>query len=185
VGTSLGGVMAMLMASTRPQALGGVVLNDIGPQLDPVGTRRIQSYVGKLPPVNSWDDAVAQTKLMFAASLPDFSDERWRIFAASSFIEDEHGVPKLASDPKIGELTRAVPPGAAPTIWPAFAALKDIPALAIRGALSDLLSEATFERMQREKPDLVRVTIPNRGHTPLLDEPESVAAIDGFLEGLE
>ena len=185
VGTSLGGVMAMLMASTRPQALGGVVLNDIGPELDPVGTRRIQSYVGKLPPVASWDDAVAQMKLMFAESLPGFSDERWRTFAATSFVEDEHGIPRLASDPKIGELTRAVAPGAAPTVWPAFAALKDIPVLALRGALSDLLSEATFERMQHEKPDLVRVTIPNRGHTPLLDEPESLAAIDRVLDALE
>ena len=185
VGTSLGGVMAMLMASTRPQALGGVVLNDIGPELDPVGTRRIQGYVGKLPPVRSWDDAVGQMKLMFSASMPDFSEERWRTFAATSFTEDEHGVPRLASDPKIGELTRAVSADAAPTIWPAFAALKDIPVLAIRGALSDLLSEATFERMQREKPDLVRVTIPNRGHTPLLDQPESLAAIDEFLERLD
>ncbi|HEY4369737.1 MAG TPA: alpha/beta hydrolase [Steroidobacteraceae bacterium] len=185
IGTSLGGVMAMLMASLRPQAIGGIVLNDIGPELDPAGTRRIQSYVGKLPPVNSWDDAVAQMKLMFAAALPDFNDERWRVFAANSFVEDEHGVPRLASDPKIGELARAVPAAAAPTIWPAFAALKDIPVLAIRGALSDLLAEATFDRMQREKPDLVRVTIANRGHTPLLDEPESLAAIDAFLGRIE
>jgi pimeloyl-ACP methyl ester carboxylesterase len=53
--------------------------------------------------------------------------------------------------------------------------------LVIRGAISDLLSAATVERMAREKPDLQRITVPNRGHTPLLNEPECVAAIDAFL----
>ena len=185
VGTSLGGVMAMLMANTRPQMFAGIVLNDIGPELDPAGLRRIQNYVGQLPPVQSWDDAVAQMKVMFGAALPDFTEARWRRFAETSFAADENGVPRHTSDPKIGDLARAVAPGAAPTIWPVFASLAEVPVLAIRGALSDLLSEATFDRMQCEKPDLIRATIPNRGHTPLLDEPESLAAIDAFLARLD
>lgn len=57
-----------------------------------------------------------------------------------------------------------------------------IPALVIHGALSDILSVGTLERMQREKPDLERLTVGNRGHVPLLDEPEALAAIDRFLE---
>jgi pimeloyl-ACP methyl ester carboxylesterase len=74
IGTSLGGLIAMLMAATRPQSLAGVVLNDVGPELDPVGVARIQSYVGRLPPAKNWQDAVGQMKLMFAAALPDYSD---------------------------------------------------------------------------------------------------------------
>jgi pimeloyl-ACP methyl ester carboxylesterase len=81
----------------------------------------------------------------------------------------------------IGEAVRSAPAAAAPDLWPLYAALRPVPTLALRGATSDILSVATFERMQREKPDLERVTVPNRGHVPLLDEPECVAAIDAFL----
>jgi pimeloyl-ACP methyl ester carboxylesterase len=79
---------------------------------------------------------------------------------------------------------RAAPSGAAPDLWPVYAALAPVPTLAIRGELSDVLSEATFERMAREKPDLERLTVARRGHPPLLDELESVAAIDDFLARL-
>ena len=81
----------------------------------------------------------------------------------------------------IGEAVRSAPAAAAPDLWPLYAALQPVPTLALRGATSDILSVATFDRMQHEKPDLVRVEVPQRGHTPLLDEPASVAAIDDFL----
>jgi pimeloyl-ACP methyl ester carboxylesterase len=84
-------------------------------------------------------------------------------------------------DPMIGEAVRAAPAGAAPDLWPAYAALRPLPALALRGELSDVLSEATFERMAREKPDLRRVSVARRGHPPLLDEPECLVAIDEFI----
>ena len=70
-------------------------------------------------------------------------------------------------------------------MWLAFGQLRNVPALALRGAHSDLLSAATFERMRREVPSLVAVTVPNRGHAPQLDEPESLRAIDAFLAGLD
>jgi pimeloyl-ACP methyl ester carboxylesterase len=186
VGTSLGGLMAMLMGATRPQLLAGVVLNDIGPQIDPAGVARIQSYVGRLPPVRTWDDAAAQMKMTFGLAMPEYDEQRWREFARTSFDEGEDGVPRLASDPKIGEAIRSIPapPGAAQAMWLAFGQLRAIPALALRGAHSDLLSAATFERMQREVPGLVAVTVPNRGHAPQLDEPDSLRAIDAFLSGL-
>ena len=93
-------------------------------------------------------------------------------------------MPRLDVDPMIGEAVRATPVAAAPDLWPLFAALSPIPALAIRGEASDILSVATFERMKREKPDLETLAVPNRGHTPLLEEPECVAAIDAFLRGV-
>jgi pimeloyl-ACP methyl ester carboxylesterase len=183
IGTSLGGLVAMLMAATRPQLLAGVVLNDVGPELDPVGAARIQSYVGRLPPARSWQDAVGQMKLMFAAALPDYSDAQWLEFARTSFREDEQGVPRLMADPRIGDAVRAIPapPGVVQAMWLAFGALRGIPTLTLRGAHSDVLSAATFERMQQEHGKMLAVTVPNRGHPPQLDEPQSVRAIERFL----
>jgi pimeloyl-ACP methyl ester carboxylesterase len=84
-------------------------------------------------------------------------------------------------DPMIGEAAR-VAPVAPVDLWPAFRALAPLPALALRGAHSDILSAATLQRMQREKPDLRAVTVANRGHWPLLDEPDALAALDAFFE---
>jgi pimeloyl-ACP methyl ester carboxylesterase len=69
----------------------------------------------------------------------------------------------------------------APDLWPLWGVLARVPILAIRGAQSDILSGATLARMQREKPDLRVLEVANRGHAPLLDEPECLAAIDEFL----
>ena len=183
VGTSLGGLLAMVMASVAPNAVAGVVLNDIGPEIDPVGAERIRGYAGQLPPVRSWDEAVAQQRLVFGGAWPNLSDARWARIARRSYREDASGTPVLDVDPGIGEALRAAPAQPA-DLWPVFATLRAVPALAIRGALSDILSVATFERMQREKPDLERLTVPDRGHVPLLDEPECLAAIDAFLSRL-
>jgi pimeloyl-ACP methyl ester carboxylesterase len=187
IGTSLGGFIGMLMAAMRPQAFAGLVLNDIGPEIDPTGAARIQSYAGRLPPVRSWDDAAAQMKTIFGHAMPEYDAARWREFAALSFVEDEDGVPRAAADPRIGDAVRAIqpPPGATQGMWLAFATLRSVPTLALRGATSDLLSVQTFDRMQREVPQLERVTVPNRGHAPQLDEPDSLAAIDRFLARVE
>jgi pimeloyl-ACP methyl ester carboxylesterase len=116
---------------------------------------------------------------------PEFSDEQWLAFARLSFDEGDDGVPRLASDSKIGDAIRTIPPpGATQAMWLALGHLRAIPALALRGAHSDLLSAATFERMQREVPSLVAVTVANRGHAPQLDEADSLRAIDSFLAGL-
>jgi pimeloyl-ACP methyl ester carboxylesterase len=186
IGTSLGGLMALLMAATRPQNIAGVVLNDIGPEIDPVGVARIQSYAGRLPPVRSWDDAAAQMRMTFGLTFPEYDAAKWLEFARKSYDEGEDGVPRLAADPKIGDAVRSIPapPNAVQAMWLAFGQLRNLPALAIRGAHSDLLSAATFERMHREVPSVVAVTVPNRGHAPQLDEPDSLRGIDAFLDGL-
>jgi len=186
IGTSLGGLVAMLMAAVRAQTFAGMVLNDIGPELDPVGAARIAGYAGRFPPPQSWDEAVAQMKVAFGAALPEFTDAQWRDFVRLTHVEDSPGMTRLDADPRIGDAVRAIrpPPGAAQGMWLAFGALRNVPTLAIRGALSDLLSTATLDRMQREKPDLQCVTVPNRGHVPQLDEPQSRAALERFLAGV-
>ncbi len=184
IGTSLGGVMAMLMASMRPRQLAGVVLNDVGPELEVLGARRIQSYIGTVQDVGSWDEATALVKHTFRAVYPDLTDERWGEFARNSFCAAADGRIRLDYDAKIAEIMRLLPFGVMPPMWYAYASLQSIPTLAVRGELSDLLSERVFERMQREKPDLVRLSVPNRGHAPLLHEPSCQSVIDTFLATL-
>ena len=180
LGTSLGGILSMLMAATAPHVPAAVILNDIGPDVDPAGAQRISSYVGRHAPVRDWAGAAAQMRAMYQVAMPDAEESDWMAFARRSYTEVD-GVPQLDVDPGIGEAVRAAPAGAAPDLWPVYASLRPLPALAIRGELSDVLSQATFDRMAREKPDLRRVTVARRGHPPLLDEPECIAAIDAFL----
>jgi len=183
LGTSLGGILSMLIAAARPSVVAGVILNDVGPEVAGEGLQRIAAYVGRHAPVQNWVEAVAQVRAIYGHALPGLSDAQWQALARRSYSEAD-GVPRLDMDPKIGEAVRAAPAGAAPDLWPQFAALRGIPVLAIRGARSDLLSPATFDRMAAEKPDLERLTVPDRGHPPLLDEPVCVAAIDAFLARL-
>jgi len=185
VGTSLGGIMAMVMASMRPQQLAAVVLNDVGPELEIIGSRRIQSYVGAVHGLPSWDEAVAHLKRNFGGVYPDLTDERWLEFARNSFEDAPGGGVRYAYDPRIADLLRLLPYGAVPPMWYAYASLRTIPTLAIRGALSDLLSPPVFERMRREKPDLLQLTVANRGHAPLLHEPQCQDAIDRFLAAID
>jgi len=183
LGTSLGGILSMLICATVPRLSAGVILNDIGPEVAAEGLQRISGYVGRNAPVQNWDEAAAQMRATYGLAMPEASDEDWHAFARRSYTEVD-GAPRLDVDPGVGEAVRAAPAGAAPDLWPVYAALQPLPALAIRGEVSDVLSEATFERMAREKPDLVRVTAARRGHPPLLDEPECVDAIDRFLAQL-
>jgi pimeloyl-ACP methyl ester carboxylesterase len=183
IGTSLGGILSMLMAATHPAVVAGVILNDVGPEVAPEGLQRISAYVGRHAPVANWAEALAQTRATYEFALPGLSDADWLGYAKRTFTE-VNGVPRLDMDPMIGEAVRAAPAAAAPDLWPVFAALRAIPTLALRGATSDILSTQTFDRMAREKPDLRRVMVPDRGHTPTLEEAECVAAIDAFLAEL-
>ena len=180
IGTSLGGLLAMMLPTFLPGLIAGVVLNDIGPEIDPVGAARIKAYAGKLPPVGSWDEAVAQQRVVSGAAWPGLSEATWARLARRSYREDATRTPILECDPKVGEALRAAAATAA-DLWPLWAQLGTLPVFAIRGALSDILSASTFARMQREKPDIVPLTVATRGHAPLLDEPECLAAIDAFL----
>jgi len=183
IGTSLGGLIAMGMTMLQPQRVAGVVLNDIGPEVAPEGLERIRKYTGRLPPVRSWDDAVAQAREIYGAWLPGLSDEGWRKMARRAYRDGEDGIPKLDMDPAIGRAVRELgPQGGDP--WQVFDALRGTPLLVLRGELSDILSADTLERMKKRHPDLKAVTVSNRGHAPLLDEPESVAAIDSFIGDL-
>lgn len=180
IGTSLGGLMAMILMAMLPERILGVVLNDIGPEVDQKGIERIESYAGKLPPVQSWADAEQQTRTLNAEIFPDFGDDEWRQFTRGLYREDAEGVPVLDYDPAIAgglQTGNAVPAD----LWPLVEGMKAVPVVAIRGALSDILSPETFAEMQRRLPAMTSVTVANRGHAPLLSEPAALEAIEGLL----
>jgi pimeloyl-ACP methyl ester carboxylesterase len=184
IGTSLGGLLAMMLGATAAERVAGIVLNDVGPEIDPKGIERIKSYTGMLPPVGTWDEAIKQLRVVYGNAWPGLPDEMWSTLVRRGYRADAAGIPVLDCDPHVGDALRAAPPAAPEGFWPVFSRLGAIPMLAIRGALSDILSVRTLERMQREKPDLECITVGNRGHVPLLDEPEVLTAIDRFMARL-
>jgi pimeloyl-ACP methyl ester carboxylesterase len=182
IGTSRGGLIAMLMAALHRDRLAGVLLNDIGPVLEPAGLLRIRQYLGRPLRFTTWRGAVAALKRT-NPGFESLSEAEWLAFAHRLF-RDEAGRPVLDYDP---DLRRAFPTpariaaGAAPPMWELMAALEGLPVAALRGEHSDLLSAATHARMAAAVPGLDAVTVANRGHAPFLDEPESLAAIDRLL----
>jgi pimeloyl-ACP methyl ester carboxylesterase len=183
IGTSLGGMLAMMLGVSHPARIAGIVLNDVGPEIDPVGIERIKQYAGRLPPASTWNEAVAQTRTVYGDAWPGLAWDRWEALARRGYREDAAGRVALDADPNIGEALRAAPaaPASTPDLWPLWSALRNVPTLAIRGVRSDILNAATFARMKSENPDLQQLEVANRGHAPLLDEPECIAALDAFL----
>jgi pimeloyl-ACP methyl ester carboxylesterase len=185
IGTSMGGLMAMLMANMQPGRFAGIVLNDIGPELDPRGLERIKNYVGKSREIRSWDDAVAQTREINGVAFPNYTDEEWLRFTRGLYRE-VNGVPQLAHDPAIAkpmldDESNAVPPD----LWPLFRGMAAIPMLVVRGAISDLLAMDCVDKMLEIAPSLRVVNVPERGHAPMLDEPLAVTAIEDFFAGID
>ncbi len=184
VGTSLGGLCAMVMAMTNGDRLAGVVMNDIGPEINPAGIARVQEYTGRVPPVKSWEEAAQQSRDIYGDWLPGLSDEDWDMMARRAYRAGEDGVPRLDMDPNIGEAVRKVGPQKGDP-WALFDALADKPVTLLWGVMSDILTEDIVDRMKARKPDLEVVPVPNRGHVPLLNEPECLAAIDALLERVQ
>jgi pimeloyl-ACP methyl ester carboxylesterase len=180
IGTSLGGMLAMMLGFSHAARIAGIVLNDVGPEIDPVGIERIKSYAGRLPPTQSWSEAEAQTRAVYGDAWPGLAPARWAALARRGYRQNTDGAVELDADPNIGEALRSAP-AAALDLWPLWKALRDVPTLAIRGERSDILSAATFARMKSENPGLAQLEVANRGHVPLLDEPECVVALDAFL----
>lgn len=181
VGTSLGGLMTMMLAAAEPARIAGAVLNDVGPELQPGGLARIAEYVGQGRNFPTWMHAARALEEVHSAAHPDFDTERWIAMAKRTMTVQQNGRIAFDYDMSIAEPFQAGDGAAPPDLWPAYDALKDKPLLLVRGALSDLLSEATAQAMLARHPDAELVTVPSVGHAPLLDEPEVLAAIDRLL----
>lgn len=185
IGTSRGGVLGMILGATAPARLSCLVLNDIGPVVEPQGLAGIMGFLGIEPRAESFEAAAAGLERAMGSAFPDLSAKQWLGFARTIF-RDEDGRPRLSYDSRLRQAVevamQAAKQAGQPDLWGFFDALAGLPILTIRGANSDILSAETLAEMARRRPDMGHVTVLSRGHVPFLDEPEALAAIDAFLE---
>ena len=186
IGTSMGGLISMVMASMMPARLLGIVMNDIGPVVDQAGLDRIAAYANTVEPEDSWEAAAATVERVQGDILPGLRDSDWMDFARRTYREMEDGRVILDYDPAITRTVGEVKPTpeVQDQMWQVFAATHTIPLLLIRGEMSDILSPDTAEKMVEQHPDAKLVTVPRVGHAPLLDEPDAILAISAFLKSL-
>ena len=181
IGTSLGGIVTMLLAAVAPERLAGAVLNDIGPDIEPAGLARIREYVGQGRSFPTWMHAARGLREQGGSAHPTYSVADWLKMAKRMMAIGTGGRIAFDYDMKIAEPFLAPPPAEPFDLWPAFRALAGRPVLAIRGELSDLLSAKTLTRMKRELPGLATLTIKRTGHAPSLEEPAAQRAIAELL----
>ncbi|PHY19160.1 alpha/beta fold hydrolase [Caulobacter sp. BP25] len=194
VGTSMGGLITMVLTSIIPHAIAAAVLNDVGPELSPIGLARIAGYAGMASRFETWADAVAYAKAINVAAFPAYGPKDWEVFARRLFDERDGGF-VLAYDPDISAPIKAAAEAATktqaeggqalapPDMYPLFRALaKDRPLLLVRGAISDLIDPAIVERMRAAAPHMAYAEVPGVGHAPMLTEPEAWSAIEKLLE---
>ncbi|MEL7486520.1 MAG: alpha/beta hydrolase [Pseudomonadota bacterium] len=183
IGTSLGGIVTMLMKDAEPQRVAAAIINDVGPTLAEAGLARIAGYVGEAkPPATSVDEAAQRIRAINDVAFPDRDDAFWRAFARRTFRE-EQGRWRLDYDPAIATAFASAPP--APDLWPPFRALADTPTLLVHGLLSDLLTRDIVDEMTAANPDLHYCGVAGVGHAPMLDEPEATVAIERFVSAID
>jgi len=186
IGTSRGGIVAMLMTAKHPERLAGLLFNDIGPRIETEGLLRIRSYLGKTPAFQSWAEAAAGLRLVHAG-FGTLSDAEWLAFARRVFHE-ENGVPVADSDAALAvtfPTSEDIAQGKVAELWELFDLTKTFPVTVLRGENSDLLSAATVAAMMARHGSAEAATVANRGHVPFLDEPEAFAAIERWLARID
>ncbi|MEO1203582.1 MAG: alpha/beta hydrolase [Pseudomonadota bacterium] len=182
-GTSLGGLVSMIVASEHPERVAAVILNDIGPEIGPDGLARIKGYIGRAEPVGSWDEAVEQARSIYGLAWKDLTDEEWLVQAKRGYREDASGTPVLDMDPMVGEAARTVDTTLKDP-WQLFDDLPNVPIMVLHGESSDILTFDIVDKMSARRPELVHVVVSNRGHVPILDEPDCLRGIDSFFRSL-
>ena len=181
IGTSLGGLVTMIIATFAPQRIAGVLLNDVGPDINSAGLDRIRSYVGQRVVFASWDEAARAMAQKFGEVHPRHGDAEWQRYARRVCRETEDGI-ELDYDMAIVEPFTELYSKPPTDAWPFYRALAGRPLTILRGESSDLLSAEGAERMLEAIPDADLVTVPKVGHAPDLEEPESIAAVDRLLK---
>lgn len=186
IGTSMGGLMTMVLGALIPQRVAGALLNDIGPEVETGGIDKIKTYLGQGRSFPTWMHAARSLEEVHGAAHPGFDTEGWIAMAKRCMTVCNNGRIAFDYDMKLAEpFLAADETSVPPDLWPGFEALADKPLVLVRGGLSNLLSQATLDEMQRRAPQADVVTVANAGHAPTLDEPEVRAAIDSLLANVK
>jgi pimeloyl-ACP methyl ester carboxylesterase len=183
IGTSLGGLMAMIIGAHWPERIAGILFNDIGPEVVPAGIEAIKSYIDGIPGVVDWDGAALAVKLIYGAAFPNYNDDDWHRMARNSYRENADGSVVPDRDMAIAINVKKNPSNAI-DLWPMFDALPKVPLAVVRGCLSNLFSAEIQAKMAEHRPDLMVAELAHEGHAPTLEEPGSVALIDRFLSAI-
>ena len=180
VGTSRGGLVAMMLGALRPGLLAGVVLNDIGPVVEGTGLARIKRYLTGISAYTSWEAAEEALRHFHAAHFPALGVDDWQALAKAIFVETD-GQIRPDFDPRLGNTVRTIDfESSVPVLWPQFVGLGNIPVLAIRGENSDILSAETVSEMAARHRYFEQLTVPGQGHAPLLRDTASLERIKAF-----
>jgi pimeloyl-ACP methyl ester carboxylesterase len=183
VGTSFGGLAAMAISVMRPAAITSVVLNDIGPRIEPVGREAVVDFIGTDPACATFEDALAWFRARHPP-MPLLDEQGWRDFCARSYAQGPDGLWHPRWDIRIGAQAVGAAAGPPPDLWPFFGALATRPLLLVWGEASGLLAAPTVAAMRQAAPGMGVVALPGTGHAPTLAEPAAAAAIEAFLAGL-
>ncbi len=184
-GTSLGGIVTMLLAQRNSRRIAAALINDIGPVLEARGLEKIRGYVGRSQSWPTWLHAARAIAEAQRDRYPDWKIEHWIAYAKRLCRLTANGRVVFDYDMRIAEPFK-VPGGEAGfDMWEAWRSLAGVPTLLLRGELSDLLSADTERRMKEEVATVQTVLVPRVGHAPTLDEPVAAEAIERFLARIE
>ena len=178
LGTSMGGIIGMIISSQPGNPIRKLVLNDIGPYLAKEGLERIAGYVG-LDPTFPTLEAFEQAIRTLAAPFGPLTDEQWRKMAMDMSQRKPEGGWGLAYDPRIADAFKTGPIKDV-DMWPMWDAIQS-PTLVLRGADSDLLTRDAAEEMTRRGPKARVIELAGIGHAPALLSKDQIGAVRDFL----
>ncbi len=180
VGTSLGGVLAMVLGVTMPASLRGVLLNDVCPDIPYLGLRPVLDFMAKTQPLQTWDQAIAKLQQTFP-DYPASTADDWDYIARCTYKKRDDGMLVYDWDPAIARPLRNPTPGQERVLWAYFASLRSVPVAVLRAELSPFISEPGWQRMARIIPHIRRATVSGVGHAPALTEQTSTGLTDAWL----
>ena len=182
LGTSRGGLIAMVLATTHKNRLTGVALNDIGPEISQTGMDAIRAYIGRNPKAQTYSEA-AHMRAQLMVGFANVPDSRWHEEVHTHYRQAPDGL-KINYDPRLSETIVSDPDTPLTDLWPLFDALVDLPICTIKGEDSDLFTQNTLDKMLAKRPDMMHAIIKDRGHVPFLDEPAAVQILNKWLDCL-
>jgi pimeloyl-ACP methyl ester carboxylesterase len=185
IGTSRGGLICLVLGATRPALLRAVILNDVGPEVNPQGLARIKNYVGQSRDYANWQQAIDAVRTIGAPQFPDWPESMWQKQARLLFEEKGSKVVRRYDGRIVKSLASVDLDNPLPAMWPQFAGLTTVPMLVIRGANSDILTVDTFDRMREAHPDLTAIVVPGQGHAPDLGGEQIREQISRFIQRVE